>query len=195
MKKVLVVDDTKNIRTLLTTCLEVEGYEVMTADTGIKALSLIQTYPFDLVFLDIKLPELSGTEVLRSIRGNGIQTPVIIMTAFATVKNAVECTKLGAITYLQKPFTAEKVRAVLREVIETSQGVSSKLEHLWASAKEMLALGRPAEALGQLKLALAENPNCGETYLLLGEVYHAQGNTKEAERFKKIAGQFYENNE
>jgi len=118
MKKVLVTDDTKNIRTLLTTCLEIEGYEVQTASDGKQALDLFKGQHFDLAFLDIKMPLISGTEVLKTIRKQGIFTPVIIITAFATVKNAVECTKLGAVAYLQKPFTADKVRAVLREVHE-----------------------------------------------------------------------------
>src|SRR4051794_15765703 len=99
MKKILVVDDTKNIRTLLTTCLEVEGYQVLTAIDGRQALEMIRQDSYDLIFLDIKLPEFSGTEVLRRIQESKIHTPVIIMTAFGTVKNAVDCTKLGAIAY------------------------------------------------------------------------------------------------
>lgn len=120
MPKVLVVDDTKNIRNMLTTCLEIEGYKVVSASNGREAFDLLHAGEFDLVFLDIKLPEISGTEVLRRIREMGNTVPVIIMTAFATVKNAVECTKPGAVAYLQKPFTAEKVRHVLAEIKEPS---------------------------------------------------------------------------
>lgn len=93
MKKVLVVDDAKNIRMLLTKCLELEGYQVKTATNGKDALVLFSSERFDLAFLDIKLPELSGTEVLRRIRAQGNDTPVIVITAYPTVKNAVECTE------------------------------------------------------------------------------------------------------
>ena len=103
LKRVLVVDDTKNIRLLLTKCLELEGYEVETASNGQEGYEKICGGAYNLVFLDIKLPELSGTEVLRRIRAQGIPTPVIIITAYPTVKNAVECTQLGSIAYLQKP--------------------------------------------------------------------------------------------
>jgi two-component system, OmpR family, response regulator len=113
MKKVLIVDDTKNIRNLLTTCLELNGYTVSSAKNGMEALELISQEFFDIAFIDIKMPELSGTEVLRRIRAKGISIPVVIMTAFATVKNAVECTQLGAVAYLQKPFTADKVTDLL----------------------------------------------------------------------------------
>lgn len=118
MERVLVVDDTKNIRTLLSKCLELEGYEVETASDGKEAIGKIMGTPFDLIFLDIKMPQFSGTEVLKKIRENGINTPVIIITAYATIKNAVECTKMGAVAYLQKPFTAEKVKNTLKEIKE-----------------------------------------------------------------------------
>ncbi|NJD03744.1 MAG: response regulator, partial [Ruminiclostridium sp.] len=77
MKKVLVADDTKNIRILLSKCLELEGYEVQTANDGQQAIELFKNTRFDLAFLDIKMPEIRGTEVLKKIREMGIETPVI----------------------------------------------------------------------------------------------------------------------
>ena len=139
IKKVLVVDDTKNIRTLLTTCLEIEGYQVLTANDGKQALEMLAGERFALVFLDIKLPEFSGTEVLRKMREHGDHTPVIIMTAFATVKNAVECTKLGAVAYLQKPFTADKVRHVLQEILAGLENQSQDLRAILDGCRELMA--------------------------------------------------------
>ena len=113
MIHVIVVDDTKNIRLLLTQCLEFEGYTVTTAGNGTEALEILSRQSFDLIFLDVRMPELSGTEVLRQMRKMGIHSPVVMITAFGTVKNAVECTQLGAVAYLQKPFTENKVNQVL----------------------------------------------------------------------------------
>ena len=95
MKRVLVIDDTKNIRILLSTCLELRGYEVITADNGLEALNIINNTneAIDLIFLDIRMPGISGTEVLKNIKEARMSCPVVIMTAFATVKNAIECTK------------------------------------------------------------------------------------------------------
>lgn len=186
MKKVLIVDDIKNIRNLLTTCLEVEGYQVMAVMDGFQALQIIQSEGFDLIFMDIKLPELSGTEVLRRIRKMGISTPVIIMTAFATVKNAVECTKLGAVAYLQKPFTADKVMHVLNEIM--GQPEDNAFYH--QQAKELISAGKIDDAYAQLKKALALDPDCGETYFLMAKLYEVQGNSQKAERFYLIAQQF-----
>ena len=145
MKKALVVDDTKNIRTLLTTCLEINDYEVTTAKSGHEAIELLNTEKFDLVFLDIKMPEISGTSVLKKMREIGIDIPVIIMTAYATVKNAIECTKLGAVAYLQKPFTAEKVKSVLDEIFSIDDSIGALKDSLKHS-RELIKEGKNEEA-------------------------------------------------
>jgi DNA-binding response OmpR family regulator len=190
MKRVLVVDDTKNIRTLLTMCLELEGYQVMTACDGKEGLTLLQNEQLDLAFLDIKLPEITGTEVLRKVRELGMNTPIIIMTAFATVKNAVECTKLGAVLYLQKPFTADKVRRILQEIDPASFSKPQDVGFYISKARQLLSSGKPTEAFEELKKSLAINPNVGEIYQLMAMIYESQGEKKEAERFNKIAMQF-----
>jgi two-component system OmpR family response regulator len=189
MKAVLVVDDTKNIRNLLTTCLELEGYHVATAVDGREALQVVQNHRFDLIFLDVKMPEISGTEVLRQIRQLNILTPVIVMTAFGTVKNAVECTRLGAVAYLQKPFTAEKVRAVLGEITHSADNPAG-LRSLLERAGVLLEAAQPDEAYHLLKTALSIDPNCGEVYELLAKVLLKQGKEKEAQRFQVMAQQF-----
>jgi len=182
---VLVVDDTKNIRQLLSTCLEMEGYAVRTAAEGRTALQMLSKERFDLVFLDIKLPLFSGTEVLREMRETGINIPVIIVTAYATVKNAVECTNLGAVAYLQKPFTAEKVRSVLSEVLNFSAGRSSE-ENLTALAEKRIEEGLFKEAERILKGAVAEFPLKPEIYLLLSQASLGLKNEADAAKYEKI---------
>jgi DNA-binding response OmpR family regulator len=188
MKRVLVVDDTKNIRMLLTTCLEIEDYHVDTANNGKEALEMLGTNKYDMVFLDIKLPEVSGTEVLRSIRTAGNNTPVIIMTAFATVKNAVECTKLGAVQYLQKPFTADKVRSILNSLV-TQNGLELGAEES-SLIERFIETGRFDEAYSALKKNLSQNPEDGETYRMLGNLFEKQGDTEKAKKFYKISKEF-----
>jgi two-component system, OmpR family, response regulator len=191
VKKALIVDDTKSIRLLLTTCLETMNYEVLSAANGEEALKLFQSNNFDIALMDIKMPEISGTEVLRRIRSLGIQVPVIIMTAFGTVKNAVECTKLGAVAYLQKPFTADKIRTVLNQIENLSTYDNETDKHL-STSKEYLELGRTNEAYYLLKKVLSINPSCGECYKLIGKVHELEGRLDEAKRFYNIASQFDE---
>ncbi|SNS03475.1 Tetratricopeptide repeat-containing protein [Anaerovirgula multivorans] len=185
MKKVLIADDTKNIRKLLTTWLQHEGYDVISVENGIAALEAFQAMCFDLAFLDIKMPQMSGTEVLRQIRTMGIETPVIIITAFPTVKNAVECTQMGAIAYLQKPFTTNRVKQVLIEVMNTNEQYKS-LESLLKGAQDKLSNNNIDEALVILKNALAIDPTYGHTYYLLSAAYEKSGDINEAERFREI---------
>jgi two-component system, OmpR family, response regulator len=189
VKKALVVDDTKNIRLLLTTCLETMNYEVLSAANGEDALKLFQSNDFDIALIDIKMPEISGTEVLRRIRSLGIQVPVVIMTAFGTVKNAVECTKLGAVAYLQKPFTADKIRFVLNE-IDSLNTYNNEIEKYLSKSREYLELGRINEAYSLLKKVLSINPSCSECYNLIGKVHELEGRLDEAKRFYNIASQF-----
>lgn len=177
MKRVLIADDTKNIRTLLGKCLQLEGYDVSEAVDGEQALALMKSGGFNLAFLDIKMPGLSGTEVLKEARAAGIGTPVIIITAYATVKNAVECTQLGAVAYLHKPFTADKIRNVLAEL-----QITGDLDQ----AERLINTGRLQEALAVLKRALADNPLDGHVYQLFSSVCEKLGQYDEARKFRQI---------
>jgi len=187
MKKILVIDDTKNIRMLLTKCLEHEGYQVETASDGQEALDMFGKNKYDLAFLDIKMSRLSGTEVLKSIRGMGILTPVIIITAYATVKNAVECTKLGAVTYLQKPFTAEKIKAVLGELMSSDEDntLLGQTEQILKQSRELISTGEFTDALGMLKTIIAKETDNPEVYFLISKAYQGLGNKENADRFYK----------
>lgn len=189
MLKALVVDDTKNIRILLTTCLEVCGYKVSTASNGSEAIEILEETDFDLIFLDVKMPEISGTGVLKHIRSLDIDTPVIIMTAFATVKNAIDCTKLGAVAYLQKPFTADKVKNLLFE-LENSPLQNKAEEDYINNALQLIDKNRLDSAYNLLKKVLSINPNNSECYRLIGRVHELKGLHDEAERFYNIGKQF-----
>lgn len=182
---VLVVDDTKNIRMLLTKCLEMEGYNVKVANDGMAALELFQKERFDLAFLDIKMPRFSGTEVLKKIRETGIYTPVIIITAYATVKNAVDCTNLGAVAYLQKPFTCEKIKSVLSEILNV-RPQNGSLESILQMARNKIAAKSYLEAEKILKSALPDYSLEPEVIRLLSEASKSLGKTSEAEKYLKI---------
>jgi len=181
-KKVLIIDDTKNIRFMLTKCMNVEGYEVDTADNGKEGLEKAVQNSYALIFLDIKLPEISGTEVLRRLRGKGVLTPVIIITAYPTVRNAVECTQLGAVQYLQKPFTTERIGNVLKELdLDAS---TKKIRDLsFDDIEKLIEQESYEEVLNQLKLALSVIPSNSRVYHLLGKVYSLMGNEEMAKKF------------
>lgn len=192
MKKALVIDDTKGIRSLLTECLELYGYEVFPASSGIEALDILHKESIDLAFIDIRMPEISGTEVLRRIKEESLKIPVVIMTAFATVKNAIECTKLGAIAYLQKPFTAEKVKLVLKEIFENNSGNECVEKEPLKYSLDLIDEGNMDKALDILKKCLIDDLINPEIYYQIGLTYKAKGNDNISEKFFQISRIFRE---
>lgn len=194
MKKVLIVDDTKNIRKLLTTLLEVKNYEVLTAEDGKSAIDIIKNEKdnIDLIFLDIRMPEINGTEVLKKIRELDLVCPVIIMTAYATVKNAIDCTRLGAVAYLQKPFSPERVSSVMDEVLnkKSSFEQNSKPENyeedIIINVKKLIEDNKLDDAHNELKKLLSLNPYNKEIYYLISKVNKGMGDSKKAKLFNDI---------
>ncbi len=183
---IMVADDTKNIRMLLTKCLELEGHTVTTANDGQSALDLLKCQKFDLAFIDIKMPQISGTEVLKTIRDMGIDIPVIIITAYATIKNAVECTQMGAVAYLQKPFTAEKVRLTLKELMSTKPVETDNFDNELRKIEDAIYLKNFDNAEKLLKKALSVEPGNLQIYRLLGLVYTSKGELEKATKFEAI---------
>lgn len=186
MASVLVIDDTKNIRMLLRECLECDGYDVTTASGGAEALGYLSHTQFDLIFLDVRMPEVSGTEVLRQMRQMGVSAPVVMITAFGTVKNAVECTQLGAVAYLQKPFTENRIRQVLEEVLDSRPERKNGNDTL-AQAQREIQSGRFAEAERMLKNSLPSYFMEPLVYSLLAEAYSGLGQTEAAEKCRGVA--------
>jgi DNA-binding NtrC family response regulator len=114
---ILIIDDEASIRESLQTLLELEGFAVEVAGTGDEGLSKIAEQPMDLVLLDLALPERSGMEILRDIRDRDPLLPVIMITAYGTVENAVAAMQSGASNFVQKPWDNEKLVADVRAVV------------------------------------------------------------------------------
>jgi DNA-binding NtrC family response regulator len=115
--RVLIVDDESAIRESLQTLLELEGYRVEVAASGGEGLSRIAEHPFDLVLLDLALPDGNGIELLGEIRNRDMELPVVMITAYGTVENAVRAMQAGASNFIQKPWDNEKLLADLRAIV------------------------------------------------------------------------------
>src|SRR5580698_2818155 len=114
---VLIVDDEAEIRESLQTLLEMEGYAVETAGSGEEGLVRIGEHPFDLILLDLALPGRNGLEILGEIRSRDSRLPVIMITAYGTVENAVRAMQSGAANFVQKPWDNEKLLADVRAAV------------------------------------------------------------------------------
>ena len=116
---ILVVDDERLVRWSLQQKLEQWGYHVIVAEDGTTALARIQMDSPDLITLDVKLPDISGIEVLSELRNRKVQSPVIVITAFGVVDDAVRSLKLGAYDFIEKPINFEKLENAVRNALET----------------------------------------------------------------------------
>jgi two-component system response regulator PilR (NtrC family) len=115
---ILVIDDEEIIREALEALLIMEGFRVVTAASGAEGLEALASRPFDVVLLDLMLPDRNGLEVLDDIRRLDDELPVIMITAYGTIEGAVTATKQGAFHYFTKPFKNDEVLVVLRNAIE-----------------------------------------------------------------------------
>ncbi|MFB9328650.1 response regulator transcription factor [Paenibacillus aurantiacus] len=129
-KRVLIVEDEMKVSRLLQLELTHEGYEVEIADNGKEALSKASTGHWDIILLDIMLPEMTGSEVLRRIRKSDLLTPIIVLTARNTTSEKVSGLDLGANDYMTKPFEIEELLARMRACIRNrTEDVESSLNH------------------------------------------------------------------
>ncbi len=115
---ILVVDDERLVRWSLQQKLEQWGYHVSLAEDGATALGRVQLDNPDLITLDVKLPDMTGIEVLSELRNRNIQLPVIVITAFGIVDDAVRSLKLGAYDFIEKPINFEKLENSVRNALE-----------------------------------------------------------------------------
>ncbi|WP_404348940.1 response regulator transcription factor [Sutcliffiella horikoshii] len=126
MANILIIEDEKKIARVLQLELEHEGYETDAAFTGTSGLEKFKEQQWDLVLLDVMLPELSGLEVLRRIRATDNSTPVILLTARNSIPDKVSGLDLGANDYVTKPFEIEELLARVRASLRTVQTGTEK---------------------------------------------------------------------
>lgn len=126
---ILIVDDEASIRRATSLALDAAGHYVETAETGAVALRSLKESSFDLVLLDLYLGEESGLQILETIRREHPGVHVVIFTANATIPNAIEATRLGAVDFLEKPFSPDQLRQALKR-IATLRTLERKVEEL-----------------------------------------------------------------
>ncbi len=146
MNTILIVDDEKSMREFLKILLVKEGYKVFTAQDGDQALELIQKSPVDLVVSDIRMPGISGLELLARIKDHDEDVPVIMITAFASPNDAVQAMKSGAYDYISKPFNVDEIKSVIHSATKRndssvkSQQAGQLFPHIIGKSKEMLKI-------------------------------------------------------
>ncbi|HVQ16784.1 MAG TPA: response regulator, partial [Vicinamibacterales bacterium] len=117
--RILIVDDEPSMREMLRIVLRRDGYDVTVAANGTEALDVLQRERMDLLLSDIRMPDISGVEVLRAAKEANKDLVAFMMTAFASTDTAVEAMRLGAVDYFTKPFNMDELRIKVRQHLET----------------------------------------------------------------------------
>jgi DNA-binding response OmpR family regulator len=186
--KILIVDDEPNVRLMYRAALA-GSHQVFEAESGEKALEQCVARRHDVAILDLRMPGgMDGLELLGEMKRMNITTPVVIITAFADVPNAVNAMKLGAIDFLQKPILPEQLRAIVRDILlrhqpEPGPGQPRDFEYYLRSAKRAINLRDFTEAKRHLIKALELDPHSPQAFNLVGVMLEMRSEFEEAKRY------------
>lgn len=146
MTNILVVDDEQSMRDFLKILLQKEGYGVETGNNGATALKKLQSASFDLLISDIRMPGMSGLDLLSQVKESNPDLPVIMITAFASPDDAVSAMKNGAFDYISKPFNVDEIKSVIssatsqKDATQSRQQLAQAFPDMIGNSKEMLRI-------------------------------------------------------
>lgn len=166
--KILIVDDEERMLRVLRMGLKNLGYDVRTANNGEEALNVLLTKSYHIILTDIKMPVMTGTELIYELWRLKIDIPVIVMTAYADVASAVKSLKYGAFDYIQKPFTIEELDRLFKEVLKNRKDEDVDLDLSLQKAveqKEIELIRRALEKSKNVKSKAAKLLNVSERTL------------------------------
>ena len=181
-KSILIVDDEPSMRVALSESLESCGYEVGTSGDGADALEKFQENKFEVVITDMRMPKMSGMEVLQGIKKISSRTPVIIITAYGTVNTAVEAMKEGAADFIMKPFSLEHLELVVKNAVAKNGGSKNKIEYktnektIITNDKKMLALLELMKSVAKSKSSILIQGESGTGKELLARYTYMHSN-------------------
>ncbi len=159
--RVLVVDDEQSMRDMLRIVLRRDGYHVLVARNGNEALEFLRREPVDLLLSDIKMPDVTGVDVLRAAKDLNRDIIAIMMTAFASTETAVEALRLGATDYFTKPFSMDELRLKVRQHFEARRlrqenvllkralGTAHEFSSMIGRSEPMLAVFKMVETIAR----------------------------------------------
>jgi two-component system response regulator AtoC len=165
-EKILIVDDERLIRQSLVKRLGEEGYEVISADNGKAAISLVEEDAPELVVLDLKLPDLNGIEVLKRLREIDNNLTVLIITAYGSIDTAIAAIRSGAYDYLTKPFDLETILLSVRQALEASN-----------LKREVAYFRRQTNVRFGLHRMVGESPVMGEVRQKISQIARSEAST------------------
>jgi two-component system nitrogen regulation response regulator NtrX len=166
--KVLIIDDEEDIRSSLKMIFEYEGYDCVLAANGEAGVKIAARESPDLILLDIKMPQMDGMEVLKRLKAEGEEAPIVILSGHGTVQTAVEATKLGAFDFIEKPPERERLRLVAEHALETRR-LKKKVAGFKENEVGRYRMVGVSGSLDQVRESVARAAPTNATVLIIGE--------------------------
>jgi two-component system response regulator AtoC len=190
MRRVLVVDDEENIRLVLKTLLKKNGYDVETADSGESALALVDAFGPDVILTDVRMPKMSGLELLATLKAKNALATVIVMSAYGSIDLALEAIQAGAYDYVAKPFKPDEVVLALRKAEEREtlrrenralkEAISqqAQFESMLAKSAPMVEVFRTVAKIADFKTTVLVTGESGVGKELVARALHTRSTRK-----------------
>ncbi len=159
MKKVLVIDDDVYVRDALSNILTQKGFLVDKAENGLEGIKLIKEKDYDVLLVDLVMPEMGGVDFLRELNRENVDVPSIVITAFASVDTAVEAMKLGALDYITKPFNIDELLVIIEKAIK-----------VYELKKENINYRRQLQKIHGFENIVGNSPKIQEIFSLISKV-------------------------
>jgi DNA-binding NtrC family response regulator len=189
-KPVLIVDDEKNIRLTLSLALESMGLEIDSAMNGEEALDKVNQKEFGLILLDLKMPGMDGMEVLKRVSEIRPDIRIIIITAHGTIESAIDAMKLGAVDFIQKPFSPDEIRELVSKVIDREkidERKTTDYDSYIELAKRCVQDRHMSAAMEHVNKAISINSSRPEAFNFLGALVEIKGDQREAQKYYRAA--------
>jgi len=191
METILIVDDEKNYLVVLEALLSAEGYEIVTANDAKAALATVREADLDMVITDMKMPGMSGMELLEKCKKTKPELPVIMMTAFGTIEMAVEAMKKHAYDYIQKPFENEQLKLTVKKALENyrlvkenrllTEALSDRFKYgnMIGKSKSMIEVYDLIDKVSRSKASVLITGPSGTGKELIAKAIHYEGQRKD----------------
>ncbi len=178
-RKLLIVDDQPLVRDLLYDALKLKGYGVITACNGQEALEILERNTVAAVITDMKMPEMSGATLLKRIRELFPQIPVVVITAYGTVNDAVEIMKQGATDYILKPFSINKLHDIVEKSIANCTSVGGDFGDIITTDPQMLQILESVEIIATSRASIFIQGESGTGKELIAREIHKRSDRSE----------------
>lgn len=188
IEKILIVDDEMLVRNFLAETLKRKGLDIVTAENGQKAFSILKDSSFDMVITDMKMPDITGIDILRKVKELAPNTIVVVITAYGSIENAVEAMRLGAFNYLIKPFSPDTIEAIIEKAKEhvslveenqylrqqISTGGGRNLQHVIGESPAMKAILSDVERVAKSNASVFITGESGTGKEVIAQAIHSK---------------------